>query len=241
MRRARGASSRGRPKPERRNNERAGRALPLGDSPEQVFAPIGRRVVLVFAGVLLALLAPWPRYGRVFAGGFSAYANGTVWVLSLGGGAQPKFAIPTAAEREDPDVDDWTVMLSSTVAAERGGQGMPLGTRILGYTPFAIFVALIAATAVPARRRLAITVIGVAILFARLGVAIALPVARAVGQLGANSGFGLAAEVAWGSFIDQPALSYVTPLFAWGVGLLVTASPSSNSIHRKSEASSENR
>lgn len=220
MPRGRGAASRGRARPERRNNERA-HAPAAGN--EQLFAPFGRRVVLVFVGVLLALLAPWPRYGRVFAGGFSAYANGTVWVLGLGGGAQPRFATPTAAERKGPDVDDWTVMLSSIVSAESGGRSIPLGTRILGYTPFAIFVALIAAMAMPARRRLAVAAIGAAILFARLGVAIALPVAREFGQLGADSGFGLAAEVTWGSFIDQPALSYVTPLFAWGIGLLATA------------------
>ena len=190
---------------------------------EQLFAPIGRRAVLVFAGVLLVLLAPWPRYGRVFAGGFSAYGNATVWMLGQAGGAQPRFATPTATEREEPDVDDWTVMLSSTAVAERGGQRMPLGIRILGYTPFAIFAALIAATAMPARRRSRVAAVGAAILFARLAVAIALPVARAFGQLGGDSGLGLAAEVTWGTFIDQPALSYVTPLFAWGIGLLVTA------------------
>lgn len=218
----------------RRDTERAAWSSPEAEPDGRLFASVRPRVVLMFVGLLLVLLVPWPGYGRVVASGFSAYANGVAWTLGLGGAHRARFSPPTAADREDPAVDDWTVMLSAGSDSEPGGQRVPLGTRILGYTPFAIFVALIVATPLPARRRWAICAMGLAILFARLAVAIALPVARGLGQLGQRSAVGVAAEVAWESFIDQPALSYATPLFAWWIGLLFTGSPRAGAAHRKS-------
>jgi hypothetical protein len=188
---------------------------------EPLFPAISRRVVVILAVALVVLLAPWPRLGRLYAGAFSVFGNGVVWTFGIGGEARPRFSLPDASERQSAEVDDWTVMLAAT-----GGSGsprLPLSTRILGYTPGAIFFALLAAAPLPARRRWKIAGIGGAILLARLAAAIAIPVARAFGQLD-GSGPGLVAEVAWGSLIDQPALSYVSPLFAWGIGFLLTAS-----------------
>ena len=224
MRRRKGARPRRAGPHNRRDTAGAGSTSPQSGQPDRrLFASVRPRVVLMFAGVLLVLLVPWPGYGRTCASAFSAYGNGVVRALGLGGNARARFSTPTAAQREDPAVDDWTVMLSATGAAEQGTQSIPLGTRILGYTPFAIFVALIVAGPMPARRRSAVCAVGLAILFARLAVAIALPVARVFGQFGQKSALGFAAEVAWGSLIDQPALSYAMPLFAWWIGLLVVA------------------
>src|SRR5262249_55897854 len=129
-------------------------------------------------------------------------------------------------------VDDWTVMLAAT--GGRSSPRIPLSTRIFGYTPGAIFIALLIAAPLPLRRRWEIAVLGGAILLVRLGVAIAIPVAQAFGQLGGASGAGLVAEVAWGSLIDEPALSYISPLLAWGIGFLLTAPRSGRATRRKS-------
>jgi hypothetical protein len=234
MRKRRSAGPRRSGQAGRRDDERASWVSPQAEPDGRLFASMRPRVVLLFAGVLLVLLIPWPGYGRVVASGFGAYANGVAWTLGLGGAHGARFSAPTAAEREDPSVDDWTVMLSPSSALEPGSQGIPLGTRILGYTPFAIFVALIVAAPLPARRRWAVCAVGGAILFARLAGAIALPVARVFGRFGQKSPLGLAAEIAWGSLIDQPALSYAMPLLAWWIGLLVVAPLRATAAHRKS-------
>jgi hypothetical protein len=137
-------------------------------------------------------------------------------------------------------VDDWTVMLSS-VGGPRETERFPLSTRILGYTPFAIFVALVAAGPMTGRRRWKAAVIGASILLVRLAIAIALPVGRAFGQHDGDGGTGIAAEMAWTSLVDEPALSYVSPLLAWGIGLLLTSPRHARGAHRKSKARSENR
>jgi hypothetical protein len=180
------------------------------------------RVVLRVAVMMLLLLAPWPGVGRLFAAGFALYANAVVQSLRLeSAGARPPVSLPTDVQRREPAVDDWTVMLSADLAGSDGSV-MPLGVRILGYTPVAIFVALVLGIPMAWRRRLAIGALGTFILSARLAAAIAIPVARAFGRLGAQTTAGVAAEAAWDSLIDQPALSYVTPLVAWSVSFLAT-------------------
>jgi hypothetical protein len=202
-------------------------------APEPLLPLISQRSGLIFAATALLLLAPWPRYGRLCAAGFRLFGNGVIRVLDLGGPAQPRFSEPLAAERQPPAVDDWTVMLSA-VGGPRESERLPLSTRILGYTPFAIFVALLAAWPVAGRRRRKAAAVGAAILFVRLAIAIALPVGRAFGRGDGEPGGGLAAEMAWTSLVDQPALSYVSPLLAWGIGLLSTSPRAPARAHRKS-------
>ena len=196
-------------------------------------SPISRRSALIFAATALLLLAPWPRYGRLCAAGFSLFGNTVIRVFDLGGTAEPRFSAPLEAERQAPTIDDWTVMLSS-IGGPHEGSGIPLSVRILGYTPFAIFVALVAAWPIAARRRRKAAAIGAAILLVRLAIAIVLPVGRAFGRHDGDSGVGLAAEMAWTGLVDQPALSYVSPLLAWGIGLLSTSARRPGRAHRKS-------
>ena len=64
----------------------------------------------------------------------------------------------------------------------------------------------------------------------RLAVAIALPVGHAFG----DADTGVAAEMAWTTLVDQPALSYVSPLLAWGIAALLTSSRRAGVPDRKS-------
>ena len=194
-------------------------------SPARLIGSVDPRRVARVAVTLLLLLAPWPRVGRVCSAVFAVYANAVVQCLPIGStDASPRISYPTEAQRREPGVDDWTVMLSATGPAADAGRAMPLGVRILGYTPFAIFAALLVGTPVPWRRRLKIGALGTSILAARLALGIAIPVAHVFGQLGAHTTAGVAAQTAWQTFIDQPALSYVTPLLAWAVSFLATSS-----------------
>jgi hypothetical protein len=192
--------------------------------PPRLIGAIETRLALRVAVALVLLLFPWPRVGRVYSGVFALYANAIVDCLPLGSeGASPRISLPTDAQRRAPGVDDWTVMLSAVGPAANDGQAMPLGVRILGYTPFAIFAALLVGTPTAGRRKLRMAALGTAILAARLAVGIAIPVARVFGQLGGQTTAGVAAQAAWETLIDQPALSYVTPLLAWGVSFLATS------------------
>lgn len=202
-------------------------------APEPLLPRISQRSALIFAATALVLLAPWPRYGRVCAAGFRLFGNGVIRFLDLGGAAEPRFSAPLEVERQPPAVDDWTVMLSA-VGGPHEGERLPLSTRILGYTPFAIFVALVAAWPVKGGRRRKAAAVGAAILFLRLAIAIALPVGRAFGGRPGEPAVGLAAEMAWTSLVDQPALSYISPLLAWGIGLLSASARGPGRPHRKS-------
>jgi hypothetical protein len=199
---------------------RAAEAAP----PARLIGSVEPRLAVRVAVLLLLLLAPWPRVGSLYSAVFALYANAVVQCLPLGSTAgSARISVPTEAQRGDPEIDDWTVMLSTAGPAGDGGPAMPVGVRILGYTPFAIFAALLVGTPVGWRRKLKIGALGTLILAARLAAAIAIPVARVLGQLGAHTTAGVAAEAAWETFIDQPALSYVTPLVAWGVSFLATS------------------
>jgi hypothetical protein len=197
---------------------------PEAAAPARLIGAIETRLALRVAVALVLLLAPWPRVGRVYSAMFALYANAVVHCLPLGSeGASPRISYPTELQRRDPGVDDWTVMLSAVGPAANDDQAMPLGVRILGYTPFAIFAALLVGTPTAGRRKLKMAALGTAILAARLAVGIAIPVARVFGQLGAHTAAGFAAQTAWSTFIDEPALSYVTPLLAWGLSFLATS------------------
>lgn len=204
---------------------RRGRAAAAETAPPaSLIGTIEPRVALRVALALGLLLAPWPRLGRLSSAVFALYANAVVQCLPIGASdASPRISVPTETQRRDPGVDDWTVMLSTVGPGAADAPAMPLGVRILGYTPFAIFAALLVGTATPWRRRLKIGALGTVILAARLAAAIAIPVARVFGQLGAHTFAGVAAQTAWQTFIDQPALSYVTPALAWGVSFLATS------------------
>jgi hypothetical protein len=182
---------------------------------------------LTFAALVIVLLGPWPGYGRVFGVLFSAYGNGVVSTLGIGASSvPPRFATPTPEESRDPEVSEWTVLLS--VERAKGDHTVvPVDARIFGYTPLAIFLALGLATSVGRRRKLMVLVGGLVFLLARLAVAVALPVARALGPLRPPWASGLLAEIVWWVLIAPPVMSYATPLLAWWVALAATAKPAS--------------
>jgi hypothetical protein len=194
----------------------------IRDAPEKeaLWSPSAiRRFLITFVVLVIALLAPWPRWGRVFSAAFSGYANAVVGVFAIGGSNDPSFRTPTAAERLRPDVGEWTVLLSSRRAAS--AEGVTLDTRIIGYTPLAVFVALALATPVARRRKIKILLGGGGIMLARLAISIALPVARAMGG-GSSWAFGPVAETFWLAIITPPAMSYVTAALAWWIPLALT-------------------
>ncbi len=183
---------------------------------------VTRRDLVVFAVWLVVLLGPWPGVGRAFTAFFSGYANLVVALLHLGGAAPPQFAPPTADARHDPEIGDWSVMLSPARPGD-GAAAVPLETRVIGYTPLALLLALLLATRVPPRRKLLVLALGGTVLLARLAIGIALPVARLLGSLEQGSALAPVAEVVWWAFIATPASSYAAPLVSWGVALAVTA------------------
>lgn len=182
---------------------------------------IPRRDLLVFAVLVIALLGPWPGIGRAFTAFFSGYGNFVIAALHLGGTAPPQFTPPTRAEEANPEVGAWSVMLLPPHAGDRAA-AVPLDTRVMGYTPLALLLALTLATRVPPRRKLRVLALAGTVLLARLAIGIALPVARLLGSLGRGSALAPAAEVVWWAFIATPAISYAAPLVSWGVALVLT-------------------
>jgi hypothetical protein len=176
-----------------------------------------RRFFVTFAITALLLLLPWPRWGRIFSALFSGYANVVVSVFVGGSDDTLRFSVPTAEARRRPEIGEWTVLLTAN-----GGRQTDLDTRILGYTPLAVFAALVIATPVPRRRRAKIAAGGGAIVLARLACAIALPVARSLGERGPGWAFGTVPEVIWLALISPPAMSYVTAALGWWVALALT-------------------
>lgn len=170
---------------------------------------------------MVLFLAPWPRWGRAFSAAFAGYANVVVGVLP--GSNDLRFVTPTAADRLRTDVGEWTVLLLSN-RTDRA-DAVALDTRILGYTPLAVFFALAIATPVPRRRRVKIVVGGAGLMLARLACAIVLPVARSMGASGPGWAFGPVAETFWFAFIAPPAMSYVTAALAWWLLLALTTRP----------------
>jgi hypothetical protein len=177
-----------------------------------------RRFLATFAVAVVLLLAPWPRWGRAFSHLFSGYANFVVDAFVLEDEAMARFRPPTPEDRRRSDVKEWSVMLSAKDAGET-----VLDTRILGYTPLAVFAALVLATPVDRRRKVKILFGGGAVVLARLACAIALPVARALGAQGPSWAFGTVAEVSWWAFISPPAMSYVTGAFGWWIAFALTS------------------
>lgn len=197
----------------KRNSPSGGARSAAGVEPASWLPPIPRRSLLAFAALIVLLLGPWPGTGRVFGTLFSGYANGVVRVLHLGDGWAPRFVPEPSAAKDEGG--EWTVGLSET----------PLDTRILGYTPLAVFLALTLASSVAVRRKLVMLGIGLTLLLARLAVAIALPVSRALSGPTAGAPVGTLSEVIWWVFIDQPAMSYAAPMLAWWIALTVTTAP----------------
>jgi hypothetical protein len=179
-----------------------------------------RRFLITCAIVAAILLAPWPRWGRVFVGAFAGYANVVVGFFAIGGANEPGFSAPSADDRLRPEIGEWTVLL--VPSGGDNGEAIPLDTRILGYTPFAIFAALVTATPVSRRRKLKLVAGGGAMLLARLAIAIVLPVGRSLGPAGPSWAYGPIADTIWFAFITPPATSYVAAALAWWLALALT-------------------
>src|SRR5947207_7468212 len=168
------------------------RATASEAAPAHLLGAVDSRRALRVGAALVLLLWPWPGAGRVCSAVFALYADAVVQSLPLGSAAAaPRISSPTEAQRREAGVDDWTVMLTVVGPAADGAPAMPLGVRILGYTPFAILAALLVGTPVPWRRRLKIGALGAFILAARLAAAIAIPVARVFGPPGARTTAGV--------------------------------------------------
>jgi hypothetical protein len=189
-----------------------------------------RRFLITFAVAATLLLVPWPRWGRVFSAAFSGYGNFVVAFFDIGGADGPRFVAPSTADRRRADVGEWSVLLAPS--ARDTEEAEPLDTRILGYTPFAVFAALVLATPVPRRRKAKLAAGGAALLLARLATAIALPVGRSLGAAGPSWAFGPVVEIVWFAFILPPAMSYVAAALAWWIPLALTTRASAPSAQR---------
>jgi hypothetical protein len=194
-------------------------ALRAAAPPDRLLPAITGRSVAVFAAAVVVLLGPWPGYGRVFRVLFAAYANGVLAASGAGGAAEPAFRW-TQPEGADPGggPSPWTVWVGATRGARAAEPPAPLDTRILGYTPLALLLALVVASPDPWRRRAALLGVGGALLLARVGAAIGLAVGDAFGTRTP----GPASELVWYVAIDLPAMTYVAPLAAWAVALALT-------------------
>ncbi|HVZ74966.1 MAG TPA: hypothetical protein VHJ20_21440 [Polyangia bacterium] len=186
----------------------------------RLLPPVDKRGVLVFVVAIAVLLVPWPFLGRAFATVFSGYANVVTRVFDLGGDAEPRFSVPPRGRASTEDGGDWAVALAGRDAP--ADQAMLLDTRVLGYTPVAVLLALAVASRLPRRRRLLVLALASACLLARAAAAIALPVARAFDADRTGWAFGTFAEVVWFGAIMPPAMSYATPLVAWWIGFALT-------------------
>ncbi|MES1166008.1 MAG: hypothetical protein ABUR63_09635 [Verrucomicrobiota bacterium] len=182
--------------------------------------PVAWQSVVAFAVAVVILLGPWPGYGRVFRVLFAAYGNAVVASTGAGGSADPEFrSAPPAADSSDSGTP-WTVWVGALRGPRAAAPALPLDTRILGYTPLALLLALVVASPIPWRRRAAVTAIGASLLLARIALAVWLAIGQAFDA--GRGGTGSAAEVVWFVLIDLPAMTYVAPLAAWAVGLALT-------------------
>ncbi len=178
-----------------------------GDSGRRLRPTLNRRSVIVFVLACGVLLAPWPGYGRAAGAAFSVWANGIVGVLGVGAPANQLFSPLTPAEASVHG--DWAVWLSRRDLPPGESPKAAIDTRILAYTPVALFLALWLATSLPRRRKLVHLGVGLSVVLARLALAILLapgPVAR----------------IAWLVLVSPPVMTYATPLLAWGGALAVT-------------------
>jgi hypothetical protein len=178
--------------------------------------PLARRPLLVFAALVALLLAPWPGWGRAFGVLFSAFGNGLVTLAGATGDPPPWFEAPAPGQVSAEDGGAWAVVLRA------GDQALPLDTRIIAYTPLAIFLALALATPVPRRRKLVVLGGGLAFLLARLAFAVLVPLERAFGGGASGSALGTLAGIAWTVLVTPPVMSYAAPLAAWGVAVALT-------------------
>jgi hypothetical protein len=196
----------------------------------RLFPAIGPRAMGVFLAAVVILLGPWPGYGRVFRTLFSGFGNAVLAVTGAGLAADPTFTSsppPVAAEGGVED-EAWAVWVGAGRGPLLSRPPIPLDTRILGYTPLALLVALIAASAIPWRRRAAVFAVGAALLLGRLAVAIAMAVGRAFGRPAGRPG--AVAEIVWYLLVDLPAMTYVAPLAAWVLALAATEGSASRRV-----------
>ena len=219
------------PKPDRgarartstwRQRRRIEAAAAVALAPDALLPRLHARSIAMFFGLAVLLLAPWPGYGRLFGPLFCAFGNGVIVVVGVGGDSEPRFStdaqVPATLEA---GTTDWTVWLAANRGNGSSRPPLPLETKILGYTPLALLLAVtLALAAVSWRRKLRMLGIGLALLLIRLAVAIALPVGCAFRPHPAAPGPII--EIVWYVLIDLPAMSYAAPLFAWWIAFAAT-------------------
>jgi len=175
---------------------------------------VDRRAVLVFVALAVLFLAPWPRWGRAFGALFCGFCNVLVAGMDTRGAAPPRFSLPAPGEIAADEGGAWAVLLTSSDARA------PLDTRIIAYTPLAIFLALALATPVACRRKAIMIVGGLVVLLGRLAFAVLVPLESAFGGArGASASFG---QIAWTVLITPPVMSYAAPAAVWWAGLALT-------------------
>ena len=196
--------------------------------------PLDRRAALVFGALVVLLLAPWPGWGRAFAALFDVYGNVLVAVAGPSDAAA-RFELPAPDTVSVEDGGTWAVVLRS------GDAAVPLDTRIIAYTPLAIFLALALATPVPRRRKLVVLGGGLACLLARLAFAVLVPVNRAFGGGHAASAVATVAGIAWTVLVTPPVMSYATPLAVWWTAVALTTPRTAPTAVRRRRGSARRR
>ena len=215
--RARGSSWR-----QRRSVEARAEATLAAERASESMLPHWRaRSLALFFALAVALLAPWPGAGRLFGPFFCAFGNTVIVAVGAGGDSEPRFSLPPwGPVTTEAGATDWTVWLAATRGGGQARSPLPLETRILGWTPLALSLALTLGFSVSWRRKLRMLGIGLALLLVRLAIAIALPVSRAFTPHATAPG--PISEIVWYVLIDLPAMSYVAPLFAWWIAFTAT-------------------
>ncbi len=188
---------------------------------------IDRRAIGVFVVLVVVLLAPWPRLGRAFGAVFSAYGNFLVASRETALDPPPRFEVPPFGEVSAADGGQWALVLRT------GARSLPLDTRIIAYTPLAIFLALALSTPVPLRRKVVVLAGGGAFLLGRLAFAVLVPIGCVLGAGRADSTLGAFAEITWTIFVSPPVMSYATPLAAWWRALALTTARAAPAPRRR--------
>jgi hypothetical protein len=173
-----------------------------------------RRGAATFLVLAVLFLAPWPGLPRAFTPVFAGFATVVARVVAGSAPVRPTFTVPAVGQVAPADGGAWAVLYAPDVDAPEDAR-TPLDTRILGYTPLAMFLALALATRAPRRRKLIILALGLGALMLRLAAAVALPVARSLGALRSGSALAPVAELVWWALLMPPTMSYATPLAIW--------------------------
>jgi hypothetical protein len=180
------------------------------------------RAVFRFALIFSVLVAPWPWLGEAMTLTFCIVASPVVEAFVDPSDASVRFEPAQPSSVVEPAEKDWTVNLSVVRTGSDVRSEFPLGLRLMAYYPFAVFVALVFAAPIAAHRRRAILLGGLAVLAARLVLAVALPLCSFFGAFERGKTADRIAQTIFRSFIEPPNMVYAIPVVLLLLGLLLT-------------------